>query len=193
VKGPEEGAFGWTNRRVESGGVEFSASGEELLFSDRGRFVPHSCGHGQVAAVDEDAGGRRRTRSCRRMEKWWRFAGRPIFIRWRSRAARRFGLTHDGSDYAAERRARLGVSGRVGVADGVLVVLPIQSRSPICNSIPAGSRSCRMKTSSACARSMSRSDIRRSGKITPTCIWAWFRRWAARRDGWRSAIRATRI
>jgi dipeptidyl-peptidase-4 len=36
VKGPEEGAFGWTNRRVESRGVEFSASGEELLYSTRG-------------------------------------------------------------------------------------------------------------------------------------------------------------
>ncbi len=36
VKGPEEGAFGWTNRRVESGGVEFSASGKELLYSTGG-------------------------------------------------------------------------------------------------------------------------------------------------------------
>jgi dipeptidyl-peptidase-4 len=32
VKGPEEGAFGWTNRRVESGGAEFSASGKEVLY-----------------------------------------------------------------------------------------------------------------------------------------------------------------
>src|SRR5579872_6339923 len=28
VKGPEEGAYGWTNRYVESGGVAFSASGK---------------------------------------------------------------------------------------------------------------------------------------------------------------------
>ena len=36
VKAPEDGAFGWTNRRVESGGVEFSASGKELLYSTGG-------------------------------------------------------------------------------------------------------------------------------------------------------------
>jgi dipeptidyl-peptidase-4 len=36
VKGPEEGAFGWTNREVESGGVGFSASGKELLYSTAG-------------------------------------------------------------------------------------------------------------------------------------------------------------
>jgi dipeptidyl-peptidase-4 len=36
VKGPEEGAFGWTNRYVESGGPEFSASGKEVLYSTGG-------------------------------------------------------------------------------------------------------------------------------------------------------------
>src|SRR5580700_8963389 len=36
VKGPEEGAYGWTNRYVESGGVEFSASGKEVLYSTGG-------------------------------------------------------------------------------------------------------------------------------------------------------------
>lgn len=36
VKPPEEGAFGWTNRRVESGGMEFSASGKEILYSTSG-------------------------------------------------------------------------------------------------------------------------------------------------------------
>ncbi len=36
VKGPEEGAYGWTNRYVESGGVEFSASGKDLLYSTGG-------------------------------------------------------------------------------------------------------------------------------------------------------------
>jgi len=36
VKGAEEGAYGWTNRRVESGGVEFSASGKEVLYSTGG-------------------------------------------------------------------------------------------------------------------------------------------------------------
>jgi dipeptidyl-peptidase-4 len=36
VKQSEEGAFGWTNRRVESGGLEFSASGKELLYSTGG-------------------------------------------------------------------------------------------------------------------------------------------------------------
>jgi dipeptidyl-peptidase-4 len=36
VKMPEEGAFGWTNRRVDSGGVEFSASGKEVLYSTGG-------------------------------------------------------------------------------------------------------------------------------------------------------------
>jgi dipeptidyl-peptidase-4 len=36
VKAPEEGAYGWTNRYVESGGVEFSASGKELLYSTGG-------------------------------------------------------------------------------------------------------------------------------------------------------------
>jgi dipeptidyl-peptidase-4 len=36
VKAPEEGAFGWTNRRVDSGGVEFSASGKEVLYSTSG-------------------------------------------------------------------------------------------------------------------------------------------------------------
>ena len=36
VKGPEEGAFGWTNRYVESGGVEFSGSGKEVLYSTGG-------------------------------------------------------------------------------------------------------------------------------------------------------------
>jgi dipeptidyl-peptidase-4 len=36
VKGPDEGAFGWTNRYVESGGLEFSASGKELLYSAGG-------------------------------------------------------------------------------------------------------------------------------------------------------------
>ncbi len=36
VKQPEEGAFGWANRNVESGGVEFSASGKELLYSTGG-------------------------------------------------------------------------------------------------------------------------------------------------------------
>ena len=36
VKMPEEGAFGWTNRRVDSGGMEFSASGKEVLYSTGG-------------------------------------------------------------------------------------------------------------------------------------------------------------
>jgi len=36
VKGAEEGAYGWTNRYVESGGVEFSASGKEVLYSTGG-------------------------------------------------------------------------------------------------------------------------------------------------------------
>lgn len=36
VKRPEEGAFGWANRNVEAGGVEFSASGKELLYSTGG-------------------------------------------------------------------------------------------------------------------------------------------------------------
>lgn len=36
AKGPEEGAYGWTNRYVESGGVEFSASGKDLLYSTGG-------------------------------------------------------------------------------------------------------------------------------------------------------------
>jgi dipeptidyl-peptidase-4 len=36
VKGPEEGAFGWTNRYVESGGPAFSASGKEVLYSTGG-------------------------------------------------------------------------------------------------------------------------------------------------------------
>jgi dipeptidyl-peptidase-4 len=36
VKGTEEGAYGWTNRYVESGGVEFSGSGKELLYSTGG-------------------------------------------------------------------------------------------------------------------------------------------------------------
>ncbi len=36
VKGPEEGAYGWTNRYVESGGVEFSGSGKEVLYSTGG-------------------------------------------------------------------------------------------------------------------------------------------------------------
>ena len=36
VKGPEEGAYGWTNRRVDSGGVEFSASGKDVLYSTGG-------------------------------------------------------------------------------------------------------------------------------------------------------------
>jgi dipeptidyl-peptidase-4 len=36
VKAPEEGAYGWTNRRVDSGGVEFSASGKEVLYSASG-------------------------------------------------------------------------------------------------------------------------------------------------------------
>jgi dipeptidyl-peptidase-4 len=36
VKGPEEGAFGWTNRRVEAGGAAFSASGKEVLYSTGG-------------------------------------------------------------------------------------------------------------------------------------------------------------
>jgi dipeptidyl-peptidase 4 len=36
VKGPEEGAYGWANRRVDSGGVEFSASGKEVLYSTGG-------------------------------------------------------------------------------------------------------------------------------------------------------------
>src|ERR1035437_7555550 len=36
VKGPEEGACGWTNRRVESGGPAFSASGKEVLYSTGG-------------------------------------------------------------------------------------------------------------------------------------------------------------
>jgi dipeptidyl-peptidase-4 len=36
VKGPAEGAYGWTNRYVESGGVEFSACGKEVLYSTGG-------------------------------------------------------------------------------------------------------------------------------------------------------------
>jgi dipeptidyl-peptidase-4 len=36
VKRADESAYGWTNRRVESGGVEFSASGKELLYSTGG-------------------------------------------------------------------------------------------------------------------------------------------------------------
>ena len=36
VKGPEESVYGWTNRYVESGGVEFSSSGKELLYSTAG-------------------------------------------------------------------------------------------------------------------------------------------------------------
>lgn len=36
VKGPEEGAYGWTNRRVESGGPAFSASGKDVLYSTGG-------------------------------------------------------------------------------------------------------------------------------------------------------------
>jgi dipeptidyl-peptidase-4 len=42
VKGPEEGAYGWTNRYVESGGPEFSASGKEVLYSTGGElFLIH--------------------------------------------------------------------------------------------------------------------------------------------------------
>jgi dipeptidyl-peptidase-4 len=36
VKGKEEGSYGWTNRYVESGGLEFSESGKELLYSTGG-------------------------------------------------------------------------------------------------------------------------------------------------------------
>ncbi len=36
VKMPEEGAFGWTNRRVESGETAFSASGKEVLYTGEG-------------------------------------------------------------------------------------------------------------------------------------------------------------
>jgi len=36
VKRQEEGAYGWTNRYVESGGVEFSGSGKEVLYSTGG-------------------------------------------------------------------------------------------------------------------------------------------------------------
>ncbi len=36
VKGPEEGAYGWTNRYVESGRMEFSGSGKEVLYSTGG-------------------------------------------------------------------------------------------------------------------------------------------------------------
>ncbi len=36
VKGAEDGAYGWKNRYVESGGVEFSASGKEVLYSTGG-------------------------------------------------------------------------------------------------------------------------------------------------------------
>jgi dipeptidyl-peptidase-4 len=36
IKQPEEGAFGWTNRRVDSGGMEFSETGKEVLYSTSG-------------------------------------------------------------------------------------------------------------------------------------------------------------
>jgi dipeptidyl-peptidase-4 len=36
VKGSEEGAYGWTNRYVDAGGMEFSASGKEVLYSTGG-------------------------------------------------------------------------------------------------------------------------------------------------------------
>jgi dipeptidyl-peptidase-4 len=42
VKLPEQGAYGWTNRRVESGGVAFSPSGKEVLYAGGGDlFVIH--------------------------------------------------------------------------------------------------------------------------------------------------------
>ena len=36
AKAPEEGAYGWTNRYVESAGMEFSATGKEVLYSAAG-------------------------------------------------------------------------------------------------------------------------------------------------------------
>lgn len=36
VKGSEDGAYGWKNRYVESGGVEFSSSGKDVLYSTGG-------------------------------------------------------------------------------------------------------------------------------------------------------------
>jgi dipeptidyl-peptidase 4 len=46
VKGPEEGAYGWTNRYVESGGVEFSSSGKEVLYSTGGDLFLIHVGNG---------------------------------------------------------------------------------------------------------------------------------------------------
>ena len=36
AKAPEEGAYGWTNRYVESAGPEFSATGKEVLYTAAG-------------------------------------------------------------------------------------------------------------------------------------------------------------
>ncbi len=61
VKGPEEGAYGWTNRMVESGGVEFSASGKELLYSTGGDLFLIHVGDGtwrqltKTPVAEEDA------------------------------------------------------------------------------------------------------------------------------------------
>jgi len=61
VKASEKGAYGWTNRYVESSGVEFSASGKELLYSTGGDlFLIHAeTGKWEqltkTEAVEEDA------------------------------------------------------------------------------------------------------------------------------------------
>src|SRR5580700_8213252 len=95
--------------------------GERGTVFDRWGFISHSCRDGQVGAIDQDGGGGRR----REVVAGWEIGGfskgfGPIHDRDRRRE-------RDSADarwvrYAAEWRARLGVSGGVGIGDGVLVV-----------------------------------------------------------------------
>lgn len=191
VKPDDTGPFDWINRRAHDGGLEWSGSSNELVYSSGGDIFLIHAGTGKWEQLTKTP----------EAEHDPKFSpdGKSIAFRRESdlyvmdlETRQEIRLTRNGTPtlinggldwvYPEESKSEPHSGG-----------LPTRNRSRICNSTPAASRFIHTKTLCILARSMSRSAIRKPARTMPTSIWAWSRPAAARRDGWMSAILAMPI